>query len=187
MCAKSHFHEQASEYADRLQQIFQEPVENKKMVNSVQSLKEMEGIFAEVREILRLEKTEVYKQDIDKKNPDTFELIVRLKEQTSNFRTMLSERLENDNTTSNQKKAIRIAVSYFDKYEHYLFDHFFITSDTSGNELVKLIERTNSYYSRLSVKNPFGLLQNDPLDHYVVAKINHTPLARLSPYMAEFL
>ena len=141
---KDSFHVQASIHANRLQQILQDPVENSQMIKTVQDLKEKEALFTELREILRLEKTDVYKQEKDKKKPDTFELIASLKEETSNFRSILSERLELDTTTSIQTETIHTVLSYFDKYERYLFDHFFLTYDASGSTLVKLIERTNN-------------------------------------------
>ena len=145
---KNHFHEQSNLFIDRLQLILQNPVKNSQMVKTVQDLKVMEEVFTKLREIMRLEKTDVYKQERDKKIPDTLEFIATLKGKTSNFRIILGERLEIDTTTSIEANAICTVLSYFDKYERYLFDHFFVTFDASGGILVKLIERTNNILER---------------------------------------
>jgi hypothetical protein len=142
------FHEQAVRYAERLQRILQEPVVNPEMQETVRDLKTMEAVFAELRGVLRLEKTDIYKQEKDRKIPDELEIVSKLKEETSRFRVDLGKRLESGDVATVQENAIRIVLDYLDQYDRYLFDHFFITHDASGNMIVKLIERTNNLMER---------------------------------------
>ena len=141
---KNCLYECSIKHAKRLQQILQGPVENLEIQKTVHHLKAMEPVFTELRDVLRLEKTDVYKQNKDKKIPDELELITRLKEETSCFRSVLSERMDAGAATGAQAVAIRIVLAYFDQYESYLFDHFFTTHDTSGNIVIKMIERSNN-------------------------------------------
>jgi len=84
-----------------------------------------------------------------------------LKEETSDFRKTLEQRLKTDVCTDAQKYAFRVILDYFDKYECYLFDHFFIlhgeteaiishdtsdivSLDDSENATIRLINRTNN-------------------------------------------
>ena len=55
------FHERSVKYARRLQRILQGSVENSEIHKSVQDLKSMESVFTRLREILRLERADVYK------------------------------------------------------------------------------------------------------------------------------
>jgi len=141
---KNCFHERAAKYARRLQRILQGSVENSEIHKSVQDLKSMASVFTRLREVLRLERTDIYKQAKDKKAPDELEAIARLKEETSRFRSTLSESLETGSATGAQANATRIVLSYLDQYERYLFDHYVVTYDASGNIIFKLIERSNN-------------------------------------------
>jgi len=145
---KKCIHERAIKYAERLQRILQSVAENSEMLKTVQDLNAMGAAFTELREILRLEKTDVYKQEEDKKIQDELEFIAKLKEETSRFRGVLRERLETGNCTDVQAKAFRIILAYFDKYERYLFNHFATSYDDSGNIIVKLINRSNNLMER---------------------------------------
>jgi len=141
---KKCFNKRAIRYAERLRRILQSPVENQEMQKTVLDLKAMDAVFTELREILRLEKTDVYKQGKDKKIPDGFEVIAKLKEETSSYRNVLSKKLETGIGTDAQAHAFRIILSYFDKYERHLFNHFVTSYNASGNIIIKLIERTNN-------------------------------------------
>ena len=147
------FNERAIKYAQRLQRILQSPVENSEMQKTIQYLNTMDNTFTELRKVLRLEKTDIYKDEKDKKSPDKLEVIAKLKEETSSFRRTLEQRLETDVCSDTQKYATRVILNYFDKYECYLFDHFFIlhdetediiSHDDSENVTIKLINRTNN-------------------------------------------
>jgi hypothetical protein len=145
---KNCFHEQAMKYADRLQRILKNVVRNLEIQKTVQDLKSMNAAFTELRELLRLEKTDVYKQDKDKKSPDKFEILANLKEETLRYRDALTKRLEIGELTNAQENAYRMIIAYFNQYECYLFDHFFVAHDPSGNIIVKLIERSNNIMER---------------------------------------
>jgi len=145
---KNCFHERAIKHAMRLQRILHNPVDNPEMQKTVQDLKAMDTIFTELRAVLRLEKTDVYKQEKDKKVPDKLEIIARLKEETSRFRSVCSERLEIGPITDAQADAYRTVIAYFDQYGAYLFNHFAVMYDASGNISIKLIERSNNVMER---------------------------------------
>ena len=142
------FHDRAAKHAKRLLQVLQEPVNNPEIQKTVQDLKAMESVFTELREVLRLEKTDVYKQEKDKKMPDELEIVAKLKEETSRFRGALSERLETGAATGAHADASLIALAYLDQYERYLFDHFAAIYDASGNFVIRLIERSNNVMER---------------------------------------
>jgi len=148
LLGKDCLHERALKYAKRLQRILQDCAENLEMRNTVQDLKAMDAVFTELRDILRLEKTDVYKQAKDKKVPDELEVIAGLKEEVLHFRGCLSERLDTDCAQPAQTHAIRAVIAYLDQYQRYLFDHFFVTYDASGSIVIKLIERTNNIMER---------------------------------------
>jgi hypothetical protein len=118
------------------------------MWKTVKDLYARGAVFTELRNVLRLEKTDVYKQGKDKKIPDEFEVIAKLREETSRFRSTLSDRLEASSGTDARTVAYRIILDYFDKYERYLFDHFVTSYDGSGNIVIKLIDRTNNLMER---------------------------------------
>ena len=141
-------HNRAIKHAVRLLLILQSPGEDPKIQKTICDLKAMEAVFNELREILRLEKTDVYKQDNDKKVPDGLEVVVRLKEHTSRFRAVLSEKLETGVGAGAHADAYRIILAYFDKYDRYLFGHFVTTYDASGNTIIKLIDRSNNIMER---------------------------------------
>ena len=141
---KGCFHELTIKQAGRLKRILQSPVEESEIQKTVQDLKAMDSVFTELREILRLEKTDVYKQEKDKMIPDGLEVIAKLEEETSRFRSVLSKRLATGIGTDAHAYAFRVILSYFDKYECYLFNHFVTSYDVSGNITIKLIERTNN-------------------------------------------
>jgi hypothetical protein len=144
LLGKGRFHGQADKHARRLQRILQGPVGCPEMQETVRNLKAAGAVFTELRDVLRLEKTDVYKQEKDKESPDRLEVIARLEEETSRFRGAVAERLEAGNVTDAQADAFRIVLAYFDQYEAYLFNHFVVTYDGSGNTIIKLIERTNN-------------------------------------------
>jgi len=141
---KSCLHGHAAKLAARLKKILQGTIENPEIQKTAQSLKAMESVFTELRAVLRLESTDVYKQDKDKECPDEFEVVAKLKDETSNFCDTLRERLETGSVMGAQADASRIVVAYLEKYERYLFDHFALVCDASGNIVVKLIERSNN-------------------------------------------
>jgi hypothetical protein len=142
---KNGFHEQSIKYAERLKRILQSPVENLEIMKSIQDLKAMGEVFTELREVLRLEKTDVYKQAKDRKIPDELQVVASLKEETSRFRGILNERLDTGFGSDAHADAFEIILAYFDKYESYLFDHFVTSYDAvSGNITIKLIERSNN-------------------------------------------
>ena len=141
---KKCLHEQAIKHAKRLQRILEEPVLNPEIQKTVRDLKSAESVFTELRTVLRLEKSDVYKQENDKKEPDSLSTIARLKEETSRFHSDLNKRLEIGAVTDVQADAARIVMDYLDKYEPFLFGHFVMKYDKSGNAVVKLIERTNN-------------------------------------------
>ena len=130
---KNRFHERAAKLAARLKRILQCPIENSEIQETARNLKEMEAVFTELRAVLRLEKTDVYKQEKDKECPDEFEVVAKLKDETSRFCDTLRERLETGGIIGARADASRIVIAYFDQYERYLFDHFAITYDASGN------------------------------------------------------
>ena len=144
---KNCFHERAIKYAERLQRILQSPVEDSEMKETVKNLKMMDAVFTELRDVLRLEKTDVYKQEKDKKIPDELGVIAKLKEETSCYRGVLVERLEKGIATDVEANVFRIILAYFDQYERYLFDHFVITY-VASNTVIKLIERSNNTMER---------------------------------------
>ena len=141
---KNCFQERAATYAERLRVILQVPVEDLEMQKSVQDLKAMNAVFTELRETLRLEKTDVYKQASDMKISDELEVIANLKEETARFRILICEKLEAGIGTDAHANACRTILAYLDTYERYLFDHFVTSHDASGNLIIKLIERTNN-------------------------------------------
>ena len=141
---KNCFHERSIKYAKRLQRILEEPVTNPEIQKTVRDLKSAEAVFTELRAVLRLEKTDVYKQEKDKKDPDRLDAIACLKEETSRFRSVLNKRLELGAVTVAQADAIRIVIAYLDHYEPFLFNHFVVSYDKSGNAIVRLIERSNN-------------------------------------------
>ncbi|MDR2571599.1 MAG: hypothetical protein LBD23_15085 [Oscillospiraceae bacterium] len=141
---RSCFHEQSVKYAERLQRILQCPVNSVEMQKTVQDLNAMIDAFTELRDIMRLEKTDVYKQEKDKKVPDELEVIAKLKEETSRYCSILNERLDKGVGTEAHTDAFRIILNYFGKYERYLFNHFVTSYDASGNIIIKLINRTNN-------------------------------------------
>lgn len=143
------FHDMAIKYAKRLQEMLQSPGEDSEMQETVRDLKAMDAIFAELRKVLRLEKTDVYKQEKDKKSPDKLETVAKLREATSQFYDLLVGRLEESNITNAQADAMNTILDYFDQYEAYLFNHFVVTYDASGKIFVKLIERSNNIMERL--------------------------------------
>ena len=144
LSGKDFFHEQATKYADRLQHILQSPAENPEIQKAVRDLNAMDVVFTELRNVLRLEKTDVYKQEKDKKIPDEFEAVAKLKEETSRFRGALSAKLDAGIGTDVEANAIRIILAYFDNYERYLFNHFVTSYDAYGNICIKLIDRSNN-------------------------------------------
>jgi hypothetical protein len=79
---------------ERLKRILQCPVENLEMQKTVQDINAIYSAITELRYILRLEKTDVYKQEKDEKIPGEHEFIAKLKEETSRFCGIISERLE---------------------------------------------------------------------------------------------
>ena len=145
---KNCFHELAVKHAARLLRILIGPVSNSEIRETVQDLKAMDAVFTELRGVLRMEKTDVYKREKDKKSPDKLETVSRLNEETSRFRSVLRARLESSAVETAQANAFRIVLDYLDQYEPYLFNHFFVTCDASGNIVVKLIERTNNIMER---------------------------------------
>jgi len=146
---KNCFNERAIKYAKRLQGILQGPVENSEIQKTVQDIREMNAVFTELREVLRLEKTDVYKQEKDKKTPDSLEIVAKLKKETARFRSVISDRLETGIISVAQANALRIIMAYFDQYERYLFNHFAVIHDASGNIIIKLIERSNNIMEKL--------------------------------------
>ena len=144
LIGKGRFHEQALKYAARLQRILQGTVEDTKIQKSARDLKAAEAVFTELRAVLRLERTDVYKQEKDKKSPDKLEVIAKLKEEASGFCDALRERLASGTVTGAEADASCIVIGYFDQYERYLFDHFAVTYDASGNIVINLIERSNN-------------------------------------------
>jgi len=141
---KSCLHEHSFKLAARLNKILQGVVENPEIQKTAQSLKAMEAVFAELRAVLRLEKTDVYKHDKDKECPDEFEVVAKLKDESSSFCGILRKRLETGSVIGAQADATRIVISYFEQYERYLFNHFALTYDAAGNIVIKLIERSNN-------------------------------------------
>jgi len=141
---KGCLHERAIKHAERVLRTLQSPAEDSEMQKTAQDLKAMAAAFTELREILRLEKTDVYKYEKDKKSPDELEAVAKLKDEASRYRRTLGERLETGNCTDARANAFRIILAYLDKYERYLFNHFATSYDASGNIAVKLINRTNN-------------------------------------------
>jgi hypothetical protein len=148
LCDKGCLHKRASKHAQRLRRILQSPLGDPGIWKTVQGLQAMCTVFTELREILRLEKTDVYKQGKDKKIPDELEAIAKLKDQTSRFRSVLSDRLESGSGTDAHAGAYRIVLDYFDKYERYLFGQFATSYDGSGKIVIKLIDRSNNIMGR---------------------------------------
>ena len=138
------FNGRAIKYATRLQRILKCPAESPEIQKTVQDLKAMDAVFTELRAVLRLEKTDVYKQEKDKKEPDKLEIVAKLEEETSSFRSACADRLETCAVTDAQANALRSVVSYLDQYGPHLFNHFVVTYDASGNIIIKLIERSNN-------------------------------------------
>ena len=145
---KGCLHEQSIKYAMRLQQTLQSPAEDPEMQETVQGLKEAGAVFTDLRAVLRLEKTDVYKQEKDKKTPDELGAILRLEEETSGFRSVCIERLGSGAASAAQAGALRTVIAYLDQYGPYLFGHFVTTYDASGNTAIKLIERSNNIMER---------------------------------------
>jgi hypothetical protein len=145
---KGCFHKSAAKHAKRLQRILQTPLGDSEIWKTVQNLNAMNAVFTKLREILRLEKTDVYKQGKDKNIPDELEVIAKLKEEASRYRSVLSDGLEAGVGTDAHASASRIVLGYFDKYERYLFDHLVTSYDDSGNIAIKLIDRTNNIMER---------------------------------------
>jgi hypothetical protein len=141
---KNCFHESALKHALRLLRILLGPVKDSEILKTVQDLKAMDAAFTELREVLRLEKTDVYKQDKDKMCPDTLEIVAKLNEETLRFRSALIARLESGAVGAAQAQAFRIILDYVNQYEPYLFNHFYVSPDACGNITVKLIERSNN-------------------------------------------
>ncbi|MCL2153985.1 MAG: hypothetical protein FWH57_13740 [Oscillospiraceae bacterium] len=148
LSGKNCFHGQALKYAQRLRQILLSVVENPEIQKTVRDLKAADAVFMELREVLRLEKTDVYKQEKDKKSPDELKVVAKLKEETSRFYRDLSKRLETGIVTGVQADAACIILDYLDQYEFYLFNHLIVTYDASGNIIIKLIERSNNLMER---------------------------------------
>jgi len=148
LLAKDCFHENATKYANRLQLILEGLVKNPDIQRTVLNLNESRSVFTELRTVMRLEKTDVYKQDKDKKTPDKIEIISKLKEETSLYRITLKERLDTGTFSDAQIDAFYIILSYFDQYESWLFGHHVVLYDDSGNIIVKLIERSNNIMER---------------------------------------
>ena len=123
LSGKNYFHAQSLKYAQRLQQILLSVAENPKIQTTVRDLKAADAVFTELREVLRLEKTDVYKQEKDKKSPDELKIVAKLKEETSRFRRVLSERLEMGIISDVQADAVCIVLAYLDQYEHYLLEN----------------------------------------------------------------
>jgi len=144
-CAENNsFDGEAFKYVNRLREILLSVVGSAELHKTVECLKDMEAIFTELRKVLRLEKSDVYKQERDKKSPDMIGVISRLEEETSGFRDMLCIRLDSSGVTDVEADAIRAVLGYFEKYGPFLFGHFFMAFDASGNANVKLIERSNN-------------------------------------------
>jgi hypothetical protein len=144
LSAKNCFHEGAARHAKRLQGILQSAAWCTEMQETARGLEEAGALYAELRGVLRLEKTDVYKQEKDKKSPDKLEAVAKLEEETSCYRSVLAERLLEAGTTDAQARAARTILAYFDQYESYLFNHFFVSYGDSGDAIVKLIERSNN-------------------------------------------
>ena len=142
------FNGRTIKHAARLQQILQSPAEDIEIRKTVQDLKAMDVVFSELRAVLRLERTDVYKQEKDKESPDKLEVVARLKVEASAFRSACSGKLGTGSTTAAQSDALRIVIAYLDQYDAYLFDHFAVTYDASGNVVIKLIERSNNIMKR---------------------------------------
>ena len=140
--------EKTIKQAKRLERILETPLFSKKLQKTVQGLKETSAAFTELREIMRLEGTDVYKQDKDKMNQLSHEDVAHLKDQSSRFRSVISERIKSGAANAAQLRAYRIILTYFSKYERFLFNHFVTCNDASGNETVKLIERSNNIIER---------------------------------------
>jgi len=141
---KGTFRSETAKLTTRLQQILQSVVKDTSICKAVQNLMESAAVFTELREVLRLEKADVYKQEKDKKTPDTLEAVKKLKEETGRYCDTLSKRLESGAVTSAQQHAMRTILAYFEQYGPYLFNHHFVTYDASGNDIIKLIERSNN-------------------------------------------
>jgi hypothetical protein len=138
------FRGRAVKHAARLLRILQAPVADPGIRGAVRDLEAGDAVFAELRGVLRLERADVYRQDKDKKCPDSIEAVARLGEETSRFRGALAERLEAGGASDAQAGAIRAVIDYIAQYEPYLFNHFHVYRDASGDAAVKLIERTNN-------------------------------------------
>jgi len=134
----------AAKHAGRLLGILMDAAANADMMKTVHGLKDMDAVFAKLRETLRLEKTDVYKQDKDKKSPDSLGAVARLRGEASRLRGALCATLGACADGDAQADAIRIVLGYLDQYEPYLFGHVFVTYDASGNTVVRLIERSNN-------------------------------------------
>ena len=144
LLGKGCIHSRAIKHAGRLQRILLSPVGNAEMQETARDLKAVDTVFTELRGILRLEKTDVCKQAEEKDIQDELEVVAGLKEETSRFCGLLSERLETGAGTEAHMGACRTVLSYFDKYERYLFGHFAAICDASGKVAVKLIDRSNN-------------------------------------------
>jgi len=145
---KNSFHEQSAKHAERLTRILQLPLTSQEVRKTVQELDAMNAVFTELREILRLEKTDVYKQESDKQFPDELETVAKIKEDTSRFISTVRKELEAGNATDAHNVATRTILAYFEKYERFLFDHFATSYDASGNIFIKLIDRSNNVMER---------------------------------------
>jgi len=136
--------ERAAKHAARLRQILQSVAESPEIRREVRELREMEVEFAQLRKVLRLEGTDVHKQEKDKERPDCLEAVSKLKEEVESYCGILCERQKAGAATIAQQYAIDMILAYFDQYRAYLFGHFAVTYDDSGNTVIKLIERSNN-------------------------------------------
>jgi len=148
LCGKDRLSERAIKHAARLRQIVAGVVGDPEIQKTVQDLKERVTVFTELRNTLRLEKTDIYKQAKDKAISDELEVVATLKEETSRFRGTLCGKLEDGAGSDAYASATRTILAYLDKYGRYLFDHFVTSHDASGGIVIKMIERTNNIMER---------------------------------------
>ena len=141
---KKLFNVDTSKYVERLRQILQSAADDDELKKAAQDLEAMEAIFSELRVVLRLEKTDVYKQENDKTAPDNTDFIAKLEAEVSCYLDTLHERLKSGTLTDAEMTAVCVVLEYFEKYGAYLFGHFYVAFDASGNTVIKLIERSNN-------------------------------------------
>jgi len=141
-------HKRADRYAERLRRILYSPFGDPGICNNVKDLKVMRTVFTELRKLMRLEKTDIFKQDKNKKTPDDPNVVAKLAEDVSCFRTALRTGLDTGAVSGAGACASRVVLDYFDKYERYLFGHFFTSHDESGETVVRLIDRSNNVMER---------------------------------------